>query len=84
MKEHIGRGEYSVEVKKYGPKEITVKKHNNLNDEREVEKVDPVQSNKDLNADLIKDDNNVPENAFKTLQNINENVPVKGKKYTKN
>ena len=84
MKEHIGRREYSEEVKKYGPKETAVKKYNNPNDAPEVEKEDPVQPNKDLNADLTKDDKNILENAFKTSQNLNGNMPVKGKMYIPN
>ena len=79
MKAHIGRSEYSVEVKKYGPKETTVKKHNKLNDAREVGNEDDAQCNKDSNAALSKEDMNVPENVFKTSQNISKKTAVKGK-----
>ena len=80
MKEHIGRREYSVEVKKYGPKEITVKKSNKLKDTPEVIKELPLEPNNEISETLPAKERSVVENACTPTQNFTKNTtPVGGK-----
>ena len=80
MKEHIGRREYSVEVKKYGPKQITAKKHNTLENTPEATKELLLQPNKEIIETLPDKDSSAAESTCIPTPNITQYaIPVGGK-----